>query len=92
VLLDKSDPNVMKPGARVKAVLQVEDIANAFSIPRQSLFEKNGKKIVYVKHGAKFDPIEVTILTSTPGRVVVTKGVRTGDELALVNVNKDDSR
>jgi multidrug resistance efflux pump len=92
VLLDKSDPKVMKPGARVKAVLDVEDIANAFSIPRQAVFEKNGKKIVYRKHGAKFDPIEVTIATSTPGRVVVTKGIAKNDELALVNVNKDDSR
>jgi HlyD family secretion protein len=92
VLLDKSDPRVMKPGARVKAVLQVEDIANAFSIPRQALFEKNGKKIVYRKHDGKFEPVEVTIATSSAGRVVVTKGVRKGDELALVNVNKDDSR
>jgi len=92
VMLDKSDPKVMKPGARVRAVLQVEDIANAFSIPRQALFEKNGKKIVYRKHNGKFEPAEVTIATSTPGRVVVTKGVQKGDELALVNINKDDSR
>ena len=91
VMLDKTDPKLMKPGARVKAVLQVEDISNAFSIPRQTLFEKNGKKVVYRKHGSKFDPVEVTILTSTPGRVVVTKGIGKGDELALVNVNKNDS-
>ena len=90
-MLDKSDPRVMKPGARVRAVLQVEDINNAFSIPRQAMFEKNGKKIVYRKRGANFEPAEVTILTSTPGRVVVTKGIAKGDELALVNV-KDDSR
>ncbi len=89
VLLDKSDPKVMKPGARVRAVLQVEDIANAFSIPRQALFEKNGKKIVYRKRGATFEPVEVTMATSTPGRVVVTKGVRKGDELALVDVKRD---
>ena len=57
----------------------------------QAMFEKNGKKIVYRKRGANFEPAEVTILTSTPGRVVVTKGIAKGDELALVNV-KDDSR
>ena len=92
VMLDRSEPKVMKPGARVKAVLQVEDIANAFSIPRQALFEKNGKKIVYRKRGGKFEPVDVTMSTSTPGRVVVTKGIAKGDELALVNINKDDSR
>jgi len=92
VMLDRSEPAVMKPGARVKAVLQVEDIANAFSIPRQALFEKNGKKIVYRKRDGKFVPVEVTIATSSAGRVVVTKGIAKGDELALVNINKDDSR
>jgi len=89
VLLDKSDPKVMKPGARVRAVLQVEDIANAFSIPRQALFEKNGKRIVYRKRGGAFEPVEVTIATSSAGRVVVTKGVQKGDELALVDVKRD---
>ncbi len=84
VMLDRSDPKVMKPGARVRAVLQVEDIANAFSIPRQALFEKNGKKIVYRKRGGKFEPVEVTMATSSAGRVVVTKGIAKGDELALV--------
>jgi HlyD family secretion protein len=91
VELDKSNPNVMKPGARVRAVLQVEDIANAFSIPRQALFEKNGKKVVHRKRGGKFEPVEVTMSTSTPGRVVVTKGIAKGDELALVDPLKDDS-
>ena len=91
-MLDRSAPAVMKPGARVRAVLQVEDIANAFSIPRQALFEKNGKKIVYRKRDGKFVPVEVTIATSSAGRVVVTKGIAKGDELALVNINKDDSR
>lgn len=91
VALDKSDPQVMKPGARVRAVLDVEDIANAFSIPRQALFEKGGKKVVYRKHGSTFEPVEVTIATSSAGRVVVTKGVAKGDELALVDI-KDDAR
>src|SRR5256885_5960919 len=70
VMLDKSDPRVMKPGARVRAVLQVEDINNAFSIPRQAMFEKNGKRIVYRKHGSKFEPVEGTNATSSAGRGV----------------------
>lgn len=83
VELDKTDPKVMKPGTRVRAVLTVENRAGAFSVPRQAVFEKDGKKIVYRKRGAKFEPVEVTIGSSTPGRVVVTKGVSKNDELAL---------
>src|SRR5206468_12889329 len=85
VKLDKTDPNVMKPGARVLAQLELESRTNAFSIPRQAVFEKHGQKIVYVRHGNRFLPSTVTIATSSPGRVVVTKGVVKGDALALTD-------
>jgi multidrug efflux pump subunit AcrA (membrane-fusion protein) len=83
VSLDKTDTKVMKPGARVRAVLEVENLANAFAIPRQALFDREGKKIVYRRSGDKFVPVEVTVSTSSAGRVVVTKGLKKDDELAL---------
>jgi RND family efflux transporter MFP subunit len=85
VTLDKTDPAVMKPGARVLAQLELDNRSNAFSIPRQAVFDKLGKKLVYVRRGDKFVPSEVTIATSSPGRVVVTKGVGKGDALALTD-------
>jgi len=85
VALDRTDPKVMKPGARVRAVLELENLANAVTIPRQAMFEKNGKRIVYRKAGEKFVPVEIAISSSTAGRVVVTKGIAKGDELALVD-------
>ena len=88
--LDRTDPMVMKPGARVRAVLEVENRTNAFSIPRQAVFEKNGKKMVYVKRRDRFTPSEVTIGTSSPGRVVVTRGVAKGDALALTDPTKKE--
>jgi len=87
--LDRTDPKIMKPGARVRGVLEVENRANAFSIPRQAIFEKNGKKVVYRREKGKFLPIEVAIATSTAGRVVVTKGVSKGDVLALVDPTEE---
>ncbi|HEY2091776.1 MAG TPA: HlyD family efflux transporter periplasmic adaptor subunit [Thermoanaerobaculia bacterium] len=87
ISLDKTDPRVMKPGTRVRAVLDVENRAKAFAIPRQALFEKEGKKVVYRRHGSKYDAVPVEISSSTAGRVVVTKGVADGDELALIDPN-----
>lgn len=81
--VDRTDPKLMKPGARVKAILEVENQANAFAIPRQALFEKEGKRLVYRKKGDAFEPVEVTIGSSSAGRVVVTKGLAKGDEIAL---------
>lgn len=81
--LEKQDSRLLKPGARVRAVLDIEQQANAFAIPRQALFEKEGRRLVYRRNGKGFDPVEVTIGSSTPGRVVVTKGLSRGDEIAL---------
>jgi multidrug efflux pump subunit AcrA (membrane-fusion protein) len=93
ITLDKTDPRMMKPGTRVRAVLDVENRAKAFAIPRQAMFEKDGKKIVYRKHGSKYDPVPVEISSSTAGRVVVTKGIAEGDQLALIDptAKKDES-
>ncbi len=83
ITLDHTDPSLMKPGARVRALLDVESREGAFSIPRQAIFEKQGKKLVYRKHGSTFDPVPVEIGSSSAGRVVVTKGLAKGDEIAL---------
>jgi HlyD family secretion protein len=85
IALDKTDPRVMKPGTRVRALLEVENRAKAFAIPRQAMFEKEGKKLVYRRRGAQFDAVPVEIASATAGRIVVTKGIREGDELALID-------
>jgi hypothetical protein len=85
IALDRTDTRVMKPGARVRATLDVENRSHAFAIPRQALFEKDGKKLVYRRDGAKFVAVTVEIASSSAGRVVVTKGLKDGDEIALVD-------
>ncbi|HEV7919553.1 MAG TPA: HlyD family efflux transporter periplasmic adaptor subunit [Thermoanaerobaculia bacterium] len=92
ISLDKTDPKLMKPGTRVRAVLDVEDRNDAFAIPRQALFEKEGKKLVYRRRGDKFEPVAVEIASATAGRVVVTKGIVKGDEIALVDPSLNDER
>lgn len=91
VSLDRTDAALMKPGARVRAVLEVEKQAGAFAVPRQALFDREGKKIVYRRRGETFEPVEVTIGSSTAGRVVVTKGLKAGDELAMQAPDGDDA-
>lgn len=89
VEIDRTDAKLMKPGTRVRAVLEVENQANAFAIPRQAMFEKEGKKLVYRRKGDSYEPVEVTIGSSSAGRVVVTKGLVAGDEIALEDPTKD---
>lgn len=89
VALDRTDPRVMKPGARVMATLQIEHRARAFTVPRQALFETEGKRLVYRRRGNGFEPVPVEIASSSAGRVVVTSGLAEGDVLALVDPNEN---
>lgn len=81
--LAATDPAVMKPGQRVRAVLTLDGRTDAISIPRNAIFEKDGKKIVYKRSGAEFTPVEVTVGPAAVGRVVVERGLAVGDEIAL---------
>jgi HlyD family secretion protein len=92
VELDETDSALMKPGARVRASLEVENQENVFVIPRQALFERDGKRLVYRKKGKDYEPVEVTIGTSSAGRVVVTEGLSAGDEIALEDVMANDEK
>jgi HlyD family secretion protein len=92
VELERTDLKLMKPGTRVRATLEVENQSNAFAIPRQALFEKEGKKLVYRKKGDGFEPVEVTIGSSSAGRVVVTKGLAKGEEIALEDPTEENRK
>lgn len=92
VALDRTDLKLMKPGTRVRATLEVENQNNAFAIPRQALFEKEGKKLVYRRKGDGFEPVEVTIGSSSAGRVVVTKGLGAGEEIALEDPTEENRK
>ena len=81
--LAATDPLVMKPGQRVRAVLALDARPDAISVPRNAVFEKNGKKIVYKLSGSELKPVEVTLGPAAVGRVVVESGLAAGDEIAL---------
>jgi HlyD family secretion protein len=81
--LAATDPAVMKPGQRVRAVLALDERSDAISIPRNAIFEKDGKKIVYKRAGADFTPAVVTVGPAAVGRVVIEQGLAAGDEIAL---------
>ncbi|HEY2739527.1 MAG TPA: hypothetical protein VGK45_14055, partial [Thermoanaerobaculia bacterium] len=83
--LARTDPSVMKPGQRVRAVLDLDDRNNALAVPRQAIFEHEGKMVVYRRKGAVFAPVEVTLGPSGAGRVVVETGIAPGDVLAMAD-------
>jgi HlyD family secretion protein len=82
IALDATDRATMKPGQRVRATL-VLDQEDAIVVPRQAVFEKDGKPIVYKRGATGFSATAVDLGVASAGRVVVKKGLAAGDEIAL---------
>lgn len=81
--LAATDASLMKPGQRVRAVLSLDKDAGALSVPRNAIFEKDGKPIVYRRSGSGFQATPVTLGPAAVGRVVVAGGLSEGDVIAL---------
>jgi biotin carboxyl carrier protein len=93
--LAATDPTVAKPGARVRAELVLERRAQALSIPRQALFERAGKSVVFRREAGKADGrfAAVPVVTSPagPGRLVVESGLGDGDVIALIDPERESA-
>lgn len=81
--LARTDPKVMKPGQRVQATLLLDQSKDALLVPRQAVFDREGRSIVYRQGRHGFEPVEVKLGASTMGRIVVASGISAGDVLAL---------
>jgi HlyD family secretion protein len=82
--LAATDPARMKPGARVRAWLTLDELPRAVTVPRQAVFERDGKSVVYRRRpDGGFDPVPVTLGPAAPGRVVIATGLKAGEVVAL---------
>ncbi len=84
VALDKTDPEVMKPGQRVRAEIQVAE-SEGLVVPRQAVFSVDGHDVVFRREGDSFEPMTVKVGATTAGRVILESGVDSGDVLALTD-------
>ena len=77
------DPR-LKAGSSARVVIEGREIPDALQVPRQAVFEKNGKNHVFVRVGDRFEPREVTIANHTESRIGI-EGLDEGAEVALVD-------
>jgi len=74
----------MRPGLTAKVVIQGDPHRDALYLPRQALFLKETKRVVYVKDGNNYEPREVKIQAENESRAAV-EGIALGTEVALVD-------
>jgi HlyD family secretion protein len=77
----------MRPGTSAEVLVKGTQIKDQLYVPSQCVFDKDGKLVIYVKHGDKFDPTEAKIKFRTENRVAL-ENLAEGTEVALVNPEK----
>ena len=80
---ENPDPR-LKAGGSVRVTLAGKDMPDALHVPRQAVFDKNGKNFMFVRTGDRFEQRDVKVEQRTESRVVIS-GLNEGTEVALVD-------
>lgn len=84
--IDKPDPR-LRSGQTARITVEGQQIKDALFLPRQALFDKDGRPVLYVHEGNNFVEREVKITHRTESQITI-EGLKEGDEVALVDPNK----
>ncbi len=87
IQFDKPDEK-LRVGVTAAVIIFGEEVKDALYLPRQAVFEKNGKPVIYAKEGRNFEARPAKIVRFTETHVVVD-GVSEGAEAALVNPEEE---
>ncbi len=78
-----SQSEILKPGMTTSNKMIINEIPNVLFVPQESVFEKDGKKIVYLKNGSGFDEQAVETAEKSENYIIISKGISSGDVVAL---------
>ncbi|HEX6464763.1 MAG TPA: HlyD family efflux transporter periplasmic adaptor subunit [Vicinamibacterales bacterium] len=81
--LDHPDPQ-MRAGSSLRVTIDGREVKNAIHVPRQAVFEKNGKNFVYLQVGDRFERRDIKVENATESRAIIS-GLNAGDVIALVD-------
>jgi multidrug resistance efflux pump len=83
VQLTDSDPR-LRPGLSAQIRIIGDKKRNALYIPRQALFQKDGKQIVYLKRASGYEQLAVKVDSENESRAAI-EGLKDGDAVALID-------
>jgi HlyD family secretion protein len=74
----------LRPGLTAQIVFEGAHQMNVLYVPRQALFMKDGKRIVFVRNGSSYRQREVQIHSQSESRAAI-EGVEAGTQVALLD-------
>jgi HlyD family secretion protein len=82
VQINESEPR-LRPGMTARVEIQVEERAQSLYVPLEAVFEREGRHVCYVVGLGGPTPREVVLGPSNQDFVVIEKGLRRGERVAL---------
>ncbi len=74
---------LLRPGLLADVEIIVEKVPNAVYVPNQSIFEKDGKSVIFVKKGETFEERTIHISKRSESVSVIETGLQPGEVVAL---------
>ncbi len=81
----------LNPGVTARVTIIGTSLTDALSLPRQALFQKEGKQVAYIRNSAGWETHEIQIKYLTESRAVI-EGIAEGTEVALVNPDQQKGK
>jgi HlyD family secretion protein len=82
LVLDDRDPRI-RPGMTATARIAADKLPNVTLVPAETIFQKDGRPVVYRVNGSKFDEQQIEITRRGREQAAVSAGVKPGDRLAV---------
>ena len=73
------------PDLTASAEVQIGRVDDKALVPLSSVFSENGKQVVYVKRGDRFEPREVQLAGMNNTMAAIASGVKDGETVALMH-------
>jgi len=87
VLIKDLKKELLRPGMTSNLSIIIERLPKQLSIPLECVFDRDGKKIVYLQRKGRFEAVEVELGPQNETRIVVKKGLKLGDRVALRDID-----
>lgn len=81
LVLNERDPRI-RPGMTATARIAADRLPNMTLVPAESIFQKDGRPVVYKLNGSKFDEQPIEIVRRGREQAAVSAGVDVGDKVA----------
>jgi HlyD family secretion protein len=78
----------IRPGMNCRVRIIGDHLTKTVSVPIECVFDKDGKKIVYVKRKNRFEAVEVELGQQNPDRIVIKRGLTVKDRVTLHEINE----